>query len=512
MSKNILLVFASLKEDPKMVGGEVYRPPLGILTIAGTLVEAGYSVTIIDERVEQEFDKILKKELDKIPLCVGISSMSGWHLLNSLRISKFIKETTKIPTVWGGVHTSLFPESVLKNNYVDYIVRDDGEETFPALLKCLDGGSLSDFEKIKGIGFKRDGNTILTEIASPADINSLPRIPFHLIDFEKYTIHSSREISPKSGFNAKHNIPIETSRGCPFSCGFCTESKRKKKWRMLSPERVINDIKYYKETTGIRGFSFVDDNFFGNKKRGKEIIELLIKEEVGISWDTNVTANFMAGLDEEFLHKLERSGCKFLVMGAETGSPRISKLVDVKKATVDDIINANRKLAKTNIVASFIFIQGFPTETLDDIKKTYLLNIKLLKENKNAINSNVFLIPTPGTRIAEMALGEKIKNMSLEDWGRIFDLRMEEKHPWVLKETYEFIKSNRYMFGVFRLTNRVPKSINKILYLFLWSFRIKLKYGFDIKIDRYVLNLLFNNYQFILKILKRVFKINLVGV
>lgn len=510
MSKgHILLIFASLKKNPGIYETDVYRPPLGILTIAGPLVQQDYSVSILDERVEPNFWQRLDKELAKEPICVGISSMSGWQINNSLRISKFIKETTKIPVVWGGVHTSLFPYTI-RNKYIDYIVIDDGEETFPQLVDYLLNSS-SDLQSIKGIGFKNNGEVVLTESAPPADISKLPFIPFHLVDFSKYTKHKTRELPPSSGLNINHNIPIETSRGCPYSCAFCTESKRKKKWRALAPERVINDIKYYVESTGLNGFSIIDDNFFGNPRRGKEIIDLLIKENLNISWHTNARTDFMARQDDVFIQNMEKSGCKMIVFGAESGSTRILKMIN-KKATIDDVINTNHKLAKSNIIPSFICIQGFPTETLEDIKKTYLLNIQLLTENKKAINSNAFLIPTPATVIAEMTLGKKAETMELEEWGEIFDLRMEKKHPWVLKETYEFIRKNRYMYGVLRTANRFPIPIlNKFIHLILWSFKIKLKYEIDIKVDRFILNFIFRHHELFLRILNRIFKINLVG-
>lgn len=512
MKNHVLLIFASLKEDPATLDTETYRPPLGILTIAGPLLEEGFTVTILDERVELDFSNTLKKELSKGPICVGISSMSGWPIKNSLRISRYIKENTRIPVVWGGVHTSLFPGHVINNEYVDYIVIDDGEETLPQLLKCIDGGGMSDLGAIKGIGFKKNGKSIITDTAPPADISKNPPVPLHLLDFSKYTQHKTREISHRSGLNVNHNIPVETSRGCPYSCSFCTESKRKKKWRALSPTRVISDIKHYIKVTGSKGFSIVDDNFFGQPSRGREIIDLLVKENLDISWHTNVTARLVSNSDEQFLHQMEKSGCKLLVMGAESGSPRILKMIDVKKATVEDIIEANRKLAKTNIISSFICIEGFPTETAEDIKKTFMLSIKLLTENGNAINSNVFLIPTPATVIADMALGEKIKTMGLEDWSEIFDLRMDKRHPWVLDETYVYLRKNRYMFAVFRLANRVPAPLNKLVHLLLALFKIKLKYNIDLLIDRIILNFIFDRYEVLLKILKRVFRISLVGV
>ena len=86
------------------------RPPLGILTVAAPLIQSGIDVCILDERAEKYFDTKLTEELAKKPICVGISSMSGRHIYGALRVSKFIKEQSNIPVVWGGVHPTILLE------------------------------------------------------------------------------------------------------------------------------------------------------------------------------------------------------------------------------------------------------------------------------------------------------------------------------------------------------------------------------------------------------------------
>jgi anaerobic magnesium-protoporphyrin IX monomethyl ester cyclase len=282
MSQKVLLIFPRFgteKTKPE-------RPPLGILTVAAPLVEIGVDVSVLDERVETDFDNLLQVELAKNPICVGISSMSGRHIAQALRISKFVKENSECPVVWGGVHASLEPKTTIEHELIDIIVRDDGEETFPRLLDSLESNR-ADLGKIKGIAFKDNGKVIFTDPPQPADIAKLPPIPFNLIDFEKY--------GPEPGTldydwisDPKKIIPMETSRGCPFSCIFCTESVRKTKWRSLPPERVISDLEIYIEKYGIRNFTFIDDNIFGNLKRGKELISLLAKTKLGINWYSNI--------------------------------------------------------------------------------------------------------------------------------------------------------------------------------------------------------------------------------
>ena len=444
------------------------RPPLGLLTVAAPLVEQGMEVCFLDERAESDFDARLSDELKKNPLCVGISSMSGRHITGALRVSRLVKEQSSIPVVWGGVHPSLEPESTVRHELVDIIVRDDGEETFPKLLAALKEPN-PNLQNIRGIGFKENGHVVMTEPAEPSQIENLPLLPFHLVDYSKYV---SREIWTTE----KDLLPMETSRGCPFSCTFCTESVRKKKWRALSPERVVSDIKQYIQKYGIRNFTFIDDNLFGNIKRGERIVELLVQENVGIKWYTNVRTDYMAKARPDFIAFLEKTGCRLLTFGAESGSPRILKMIN-KRADKKDVIVTNRKLARSSIFAHFVAIRGFPTETRRDSIDTFLLGIQILLENRKAIFDLPFLIPTPGTLIAQQCLGERSDTYTMEDWAKTFDVEREGCPPWVLPETFSFIMWCARLRGIIMQTNRKDVSPWQNFKLRLWLrfYRITLK-------------------------------------
>jgi radical SAM superfamily enzyme YgiQ (UPF0313 family) len=269
---------------------------------------------------------------------------------------------------------------------------------------------------------------------------------------------------------------METSRGCPFSCSFCTESVRKKKWRALPPERVVNDIRQYIKLYGILNYTFIDDNLFGDIRRGEKLVHLMAQEKLDIQWYTNIRTDYMARASEEFLSRLEISGCRMLTFGAESGSERILKMIN-KHASASDVIATNRKLKGRNIIPHFVTIRGFPKETRKDLIKTFLLNIQLLLENRLAISAFPFLIPTPGTAIAKQCLKEESEHYSLEDWSRIFDMEKSGRPPWVYRDTFRLINRYNRLVQLMTRTNRrhIPKSANFLLRLFLSSFRIILK-------------------------------------
>ena len=450
-SNHILLVFPELGLNPEKPD----RPPLGLLTIAGPLLDRGYAVSILDERAEDDFEKKLFKELEKDPICVGISSMSGHHIRNALRISKTIKEKSIAPIVFGGVQASIAPESIIKHPLVDIIVIDDGEVTLLKITEAL--ANQRCLSNIPGIAYKQNNEIIFTDAPIPVDIQINPLIPFHLIDFDKYEVTQNW-----SWVSDKNIIPMETSRGCPYSCSFCTESVRKKKWRALTPNQVIEQIKYYQNAYSINDFTFIDDNFFGNSKRAEKILDLMIEEDIHIGWYTNIRSDFLARANDSLLEKIVISGCRMLTFGAESGSARILEMIN-KEASIEDILVANRKLSKFDIIPHYVTIRGFPTETKKDLIDTFLLNIRLFFDNDNAIFDMPHLIPTPGTRIARECLGKETDGYSLEDWAKIFDLEYYDKSQWIKDETYHLMLNTNEIVH-FLWQGRFRKSPIKKLY------------------------------------------------
>jgi len=480
----VLLIFPKL-QDMSMGA----RPPLGLLTVAAPLVEKGIDVVILDERIEDDFDNILLSELGKKPVCVGISAMSVGHLTPALRISAIVKKKGSIPVVWGGVHASLSPESTIKHELVDIIVRDDGEETFPLLLESLAKGL--PLYNILGIGYKVDGKIVINEPSLPAEIDKLPIIPFHLLDLSKY-------ISIKQRISSDILLPLETSRGCPFACLFCTESVRKKKWRAFTPQRVIEDIKIYVQKYGIRDFIFVDDNFFGNIKRGEEIVDLLVKENLDIRWYTSLRTDYMAKADKSFIDKLEKAGCKLLTFGAESGSEEILKMIN-KESTIEKVKKSNRLLVGSTIQAHFVLIKGFPNETIKDIRDTYLLCLQLILDNPTTVVSAPMLIPTPGTKIAEMCLGSDRDRFTLEDWVKVIDYRYETlvaKPHWIQDDTYDFIKKQMALESMINKSTDLSLSIvaRRMLRIILKVYHIGFKLGLEEQLSS-VLNPLLSVYK-----------------
>jgi len=400
--------------------------PLALLCIS-KFVEKEYRVRIIDQRTDLNWKQTLNEELKKDVVCVGVTSMTGVQIKHGLDASKIVKEESKVPVVWGGIHASLLPAETLKNEYVDIVVAGEGEITFYELVKHLDKGVALD--GIEGVWFKSNGVIKNNNPRPFVDLNTLPDLPYHLVEVEKYL----------PLFEGRPTLNIQSSRGCPNNCAYCyNPAYNKRQWRALSAEKTLAMIKRAVEKYGVKNLYIVDDDFFIDLKRVEEIAKGIIKEGWDLTWESQgINVKMAIKMSDEFLSLIEKSGCRKLHFGIESGSERILNLVR-KNITIPQVREVARKLKRFNIVCQYNFMAGFPTETEEDIKKTIELVFELIDDSSKAISSPLCnYVPYPGTEIFDTAIKEGYRVPSdLEGWsgsnyGNI---------PWVSDKRRELLR------------------------------------------------------------------------
>ncbi len=193
------------------------------------------------------------------------------------------------------------------------------------------------------------------------NIGGLPNPDRGLLDFVGYNSIRESHIANKR----RPTCDIITSRGCPFSCTFCSV---KQPYRTRSAERVLDEMGDLIETYGIREFRVIDDNFAYDKQRALDICNGIVERGYDITWDApNGLA--VATLDEELLVAMKRSGFYKLILGIESGSPRTLKAMrkPVKLDKARELIKICNKLG---IWTWSTFIIGYPDETREDIQET----------------------------------------------------------------------------------------------------------------------------------------------
>ena len=394
--------------------GSAITPPHSLLAIAAPLHRDGYKVRIIDQRTDNRWRQSLTLALEGNPLCVGITCMVGTQIAFALEAAGLVREKARgaVPIVWGGPHPSTVPEQTLENDHVDIVCIGEGDATFPELVRAI--ASHEPLSAVRGIGFKDGGKPVISPERPLVDVESLPPIPWDLANVENY-------IRPDFYLkNSPRTLDIgQTSRGCPFKCGFCSSAGiRRRKWRAMSSERSVALIEEAVRKFNLNGIWIRDDEFHVDRTRTSEISEGILEKNLNISWYTAGTRVdlFNRASDEE-IALLRRSGAYALKFGVESGSNRILELIE-KGVTWQEALEANRKARKHGIVFGFSLMMGFPTETMEEIHRTVDLARKIETDNPGAQLETIgTYTPLAGTPLFTLALEHGLEPPdSLEGW------------------------------------------------------------------------------------------------
>lgn len=402
--------------------------PMGILSVGSALKKSGFEVELVNIK-EKEIESATEQIIKQQPTLVGFSVMTGRQTKHSAQMSKLIKKKSNIPILWGGIHPSLLSQQCLAEDYIDFIIIGEGEQTIIELVqKLIQKESL---DAVLGLGFKKDGQIKLNS-ARPL-IKNLDEWPldFSLLDMEKYIYKLDK---------FKRVIAYKASRGCPFNCAFCyNRAFNQSRWRTWSINHVVKDIEFLKEKYQIDAIKFYDDNFFVDKNRALEIlkrIDLPAHLEVRIDM-----------IDDILAKELKERRVFDLLIGAESGSDRILAMIN-KKITVDRILAAVKSLAKFDVPACYSVIVGLPGETKEEFEATIDLLYQIYKIHPRATFTLGAYMPYPGSLMYNMAIETGFKPpVKTEDWGKIDRFRKDFLSPWidggqvwVIRECFKLLK------------------------------------------------------------------------
>jgi radical SAM superfamily enzyme YgiQ (UPF0313 family) len=362
-------------------------PRLG-LPILGAILKKELNIdsTIYYQRITRlDWEEVLSADL------VGISTITPTAPVAYDLISK-VKEFRDIPVVLGGAHPSFLPEEGLEKG-ADFVVRGEGEASFPELIRHLNGDTNSP-DEIRGLSFRRNGGFQHNpDRPLASDLSSLPWPDFSML-------RNARSLKL---------LPVLTSRGCPFHCSFCSVTEMfGGGYRFRNTEDVIAELKcLYKANPGA-AVSFFDDNFIASRSRTKELLERMIEEGLTRKWSAQVRVD--VARDPELMDLMKKSGCSLLFLGVESVNPKTLEEYH-KSQTINDVTKAVEELNNRKIFAHGMFVLGSEADTYASVKETARFAKKI------GLNSAQFMIltPFPGTKF--------FRDMKSQD--RIIDFHWE---------------------------------------------------------------------------------------
>jgi anaerobic magnesium-protoporphyrin IX monomethyl ester cyclase len=383
---------------------------LGLRSISSYLKSKGFeNITFIDA-LQQGISNITpygngykvgldnKEILDQIPADVDFIGISVPFSCLARIVHDLIDEIkSKYPektVIMGGTYPSTQP-TLSFTSKTDYIIIGEGETAFFQLVSGVDP------EKITGLFSSNHPKESYTQAAIISDLDTLP-FPDYSIPNIKLYLDKSPRVS-----QMKKVASIITSRGCPYSCEFCSiHPIYGHNYRYRSPENVLEEIKYLIDNFGIKTLEIEDDNFTLRKDRTRKILEGIIKlNEQGakLKWSTPNGVRIDT-LDDELIRLIKESNCSSITLALENGDKEMLKIMN-KKLDLDKAYEIIKLLVKYEIPKINIFvIVGYPDETKERFNNSYHYLEKIRKLSDNISLYPNIIQPYPGTFFSKRCL------------------------------------------------------------------------------------------------------------
>ncbi|MBA4389728.1 MAG: lipid biosynthesis B12-binding/radical SAM protein [Syntrophus sp. (in: bacteria)] len=366
--------------------------PVGMAIIASALTRAGHEVRQFDFLAEEQSDARLRKAIyDFGPHYVGISirnidaadhclNGNDWYLSTDLGLIKIIREATPAPVILGGSAFSVMPEEILNYLGGDYGIAGEGEQAVCDLIEALNEGLSVPAITRKGAAFCSGDAMTCQPLWEPG-----------LVNF--YT--------GRSGM-----ISMQTKRGCPYKCVYCTYPAIEGDIvRQRPPDDIADEVEKLQKTYGINTFYFTDSIFNDEEGGYLNVAETLVRRGIKIKW----AAFFRPEeISKDRMSLLKQSGLYAIEAGSDAASDETLSGLN-KQFTFDDVYEFNQACVDAQIPCAHYVIFGGPGESEASVRKGFV-NLEMLKNCVVFAFSGIRIFP--GTMIQAQAIEEGVLRKS----------------------------------------------------------------------------------------------------
>ncbi len=371
--------------------------PLGLAFIARATQDAGHDVKLINLMDDDDGNMLLEEGIkDFDPEVIGISvrniddqtMQNTRFLLNPVKeLIAYCRELTSAPIVLGGAGYSIFPISALNYLKADIGIQGEGESAFVALLERLKRNE--DFQDLPGIFFPKHNLQNKAKYSGSLDRCLLP-------------LPNDHPWIPKSALNSRDTwIPLQTRRGCPMDCNYCSTSTIEGRiLRKQSPDYVVDVISRYVEA-GYQRFQFVDNTFNLPQSYVEALCDRIRAIGMDIKW---ISIIYPTKIDERLIEKMAQAGCVGVSLGSESGSNKILKRMN-KKFRTKDVRRVSELFKKYGIRQMGFLLFGGPGEDKRSVEESLAFADSL---NIEAMKISIGIRIYPFTALARTAVEEGI--------------------------------------------------------------------------------------------------------
>lgn len=365
---------------------DIYNERVSPFSLFSKYYRFGFSEGDIKELIE-----------NKKPDLIGISSLFSTYFEESIKIAKIAKEIdSKIITVLGGNHPTLFPEQILSYPYVDYVIRGEGEIPFRILVEKLSKGKK--INDIPGLCYRNENGFVIGEIYT--DKETKLNLERKLLNRENYR------------YGKSYIAPVLTSRGCPYSCYFC--GKPFTNFRLYEEEDVIKDIEKLLKL-GYDTIDFEDDYFDITSKRTKKILSWLKGKNLHVTAMNGI----LPRIDEESRVLLKESGFQRINLSIVDIDEELQENMRRSQFThFDKILN---QFIETDIPIEVHFIIGLTLQREENLIETIIY----LAEKRVLLGPSVYYLSPGSSAFKDFVNSEKQLNFKYARSSALYPLNKD---------------------------------------------------------------------------------------
>jgi radical SAM superfamily enzyme YgiQ (UPF0313 family) len=426
---NILIVSMNRNRTPVPV------VPLGACMTAEAAERAGHRVRFLDMMFCRDLRAALVRELRQArPDAVGLSlrnidnndlRRSVAYFPEAASLVELVHRHSSAPVVLGGAAVGLMPRQLLRATGADIAVTGDGETVFPLLLNALSGGG--SLREIPGV-VSRDGDALIARpFVPPGDAG------WHIPDF-------SRWIDVRRYLTMQATAPLQSKRGCPFRCVYCTYTLREgSSYRLVAPEQAARELERLRGQ-GFRDVEFVDNVFNAPYEHALALCRAIEPGRHGVRLHTlELNPRF---IDDRLLSAMERAGFASIGITPESAADRVLEGLN-KDYHARDVRAAAGVIGRHRLPCLWMFMLGGPGETRETVLETMEFARECITPRDVAF-FNIGVRIYPGTGLEEIARRDGVLSLPPERMlDPVYYVSPRVDARWITEKVGEYMRTSK---------------------------------------------------------------------